>query len=118
MIGAYYTSTDTAIVGVLCLAIFGLFVWAWPRFKRDRRPGSRRDEYYRFPICRIREGDLVDLAGDPYADPHHDPNALTAFEHYRVEVIEEETIDCTVIHFNNGSFGFPPEHRLRVLKES
>lgn len=117
MLAAYYTTTGTTIAGVAILFIVGacLMFWAW--WPRSRQPGSRRDRYYRFPIYRIREGDLVDLAGDPYADPSSDPNALTAFEHFRVGEIVEETPDCTVIHFDQGSFGFPPHHRLRVLRE-
>ena len=61
----------------------------------------------------LRPGDLVDLEGDPYADPLADHPYDT--EHLTVADIVRETPYCYVVHFEGGpSVGFPPDHTLPV----
>jgi hypothetical protein len=68
-------------------------------------------------VDRVRVGDLVDLQNDRYADAQGFETGETAivesrFEFAVVESIERETPRCTVLHTSQGSFGFPPSHRL------
>lgn len=57
-------------------------------------------------------GDMIDLAGDQYADPEGD-NIAYDCEYAVVCEITRETSSCTVIHCEGGpSIGFPPEHMI------
>lgn len=66
-------------------------------------------------ISELEVGDLVDLEGDQFADPKHD-NFLFECEYQVVAEIETETPDCTVVYFDGGAFGFPPQHIVEVQK--
>lgn len=64
------------------------------------------------PVEELQPGDLIDLEGDPYADPGR---AEIMFEsEYAVvtEAPELETADCTLVHTDAGSYGFPRGHRV------
>lgn len=73
------------------------------------------------PVTGLAVGDLIDLEGDPFADPHHtDPDhlCLHEFEYVLVGDLfgygpgELETPDCYRLDYEGGACGFPPEHRL------
>lgn len=68
----------------------------------------------KIPAFQIRAGDLVDLRGDPFADPKHD-HALFQFELAEVVEIEQETPSCVAIGFEGFDIvGFPTDHLLDV----
>ena len=59
-------------------------------------------------------GDILDLAGDLIADPDSDSPTFE-FEYVTVAAIEEEAPDCIIIDIDgDASYGFPPDHELRV----
>lgn len=63
----------------------------------------------------IRQGDIVDLYGDKYADPDEDPGKCYEFENVPViEIPVAETPNCVLIYFDGAAVGFPPEHELKV----
>lgn len=65
------------------------------------------------PVEELKPGDMIDLAGDPYADvDDEDDGRHTAleFSYAVVEGIEEETADCTVVYTDIASQGFPRGH--------
>lgn len=77
------------------------------------------------PVSALREGDLVDLEGDPYAgsvhdDPDHELCLIALeFEYCVVASIERETPVCVRVDFDNwDSVGFPPLHRVRRAARS
>jgi len=61
----------------------------------------------------IREGDMVDLQGDVFADPAGD-HVCFEFLYQTVHEAERETPSCVRIDFDNFSCGFPPSHVLEV----
>ena len=61
----------------------------------------------------LKEGDLVDLEGDGFADPDKENEAFV-YGFQRVEGSELETPECLRIDFEGVSVGFPPDHWLRV----
>jgi len=65
---------------------------------------------------KVRIGYLLDLAGDPYADPHNGgtPDHLNSFEFELAEVteVEMETADCVRIGGPGFCVGFPVDHEL------
>lgn len=71
----------------------------------------------------VQIGDLLDLAGDQFADPNG--NGLSDSGHYesfefefaRVENVARETADCIRIDTSQGSYGFPPEHLIASTLE-
>lgn len=65
-------------------------------------------------VADLTVGDLLDLAGDPYADP--DPAVVSSLEFEYVEVlgIERETAECIRVDTNVDSYGFPPNHTVTV----
>ncbi len=63
-------------------------------------------------------GDRVDLEGDTYADPKRD-NPYFEAEYVIVDGIELETPGCVRVDLEGDpSFGFPPEHQLKVRDRS
>ncbi len=63
----------------------------------------------------LLSGDLIDLAGDNYADPDNG-DAEFEFEYVVVSHVERETPDCVLVSFENGrSFGFPTNCRFQVF---
>jgi hypothetical protein len=62
-------------------------------------------------VSELRVGDLVDLEGDPYADPRRDPMNCFEFELAEVASVERETADCVAVGFEGFDVvGFPPHH--------
>jgi hypothetical protein len=119
MLAAYYTHTNSEVAGVVIIIVFALLMWVWA--KRDPKPHHEPSSYLRVPVWALKEGDMVDLEDDPYADPRTDPDPqphpIWAYEYAKVEGSEQETPDCVRIDFENGpSCGFPPEHKLRVRR--
>lgn len=70
-------------------------------------------ETHKLPVHKLTRGMMVDLEGDRYADPNSDHPEFE-FEYQPVQSIEWETTTCIVIHFDNFSCGFPPNHLLPV----
>lgn len=66
-------------------------------------------KYERVPVSALAEGDRIDLEGDKYADPQHE-HPMYPFEDAVVIGVEPETENCTVIHIEGESIGFPPSH--------
>lgn len=72
-------------------------------------------------VTDLRVGDLVDLEGDPYADPGHgNPDHHCGYEFELTHVGdlfgdrpgEHETANCYRLDYEGGACGFPPDHRL------
>jgi len=67
------------------------------------------------PARLIRPGMVLDLAGDPYADPAG-WDARLGCEPARVARVERETPACVALDLDHGSvFGMPPDHLVRVV---
>lgn len=72
-------------------------------------------------VGQVKEGDWLDLQDDDYADPANGDqrdglgeHPFWAYEYAKVESVEHETPECTVLHFENGpSCGFPPDHMVK-----
>lgn len=66
----------------------------------------------------LREGDLVDLENDRYADPKGQSENHAAFEceYQPVRGVQVETLDCVRIDFDHDSVGFPLNHRLKIVR--
>jgi hypothetical protein len=64
-------------------------------------------------VSDLKEGDLVDLQGDKFADPNENPTFES--EYQIVESIEIESAGCIAVHFTGfDTVGFPPDHKLPV----
>lgn len=65
-------------------------------------------------IEQLQIGDLVDLAGDQYADPHRSTPWLD-YQFAEVVEIERETDYCIAVSFEGFDIvGFPPQHIVYV----
>jgi hypothetical protein len=65
-------------------------------------------------VDELREGDMVDLEGDPFADPDRSEDWL----HYEFAVVadtERETDECVRVDCLGVCFGAPPDHRVLVI---
>lgn len=64
-------------------------------------------------VVDLQSGDLIDLYGDPYADPDKDPGLC--YEYETVEVLggERETAGTYRVDHSSGSFGCPPDHQVK-----
>lgn len=66
------------------------------------------------PAREVKAGDLLNLEGDPYADPKRD-NALFECEYVEVAFVEQETPECVLMGIEGFDWvGFPTEHPLKV----
>ena len=68
------------------------------------------------PVEQVRAGDLVELAGDEYADV--DGGYTNAFMEFGVVLHDayRETPECTTLHIEDiDLFGFPTGHLIRVM---
>jgi hypothetical protein len=66
------------------------------------------------PVSMLRVGDLVDLAGDPFADPESDNISLEC-EYAVVCEVAREADDCIAVGFEGFDVvGFPPDHIVWV----
>lgn len=71
----------------------------------------------KLPAFQILAGDMIDLEGDPYADPNHD-NSLLECELIEVDAVEDEGGGCIAIYFDGfDAVGFPRNHLLTVTRE-
>jgi hypothetical protein len=67
------------------------------------------------PASELRPGDLVDLEGDPFADPDR-ANVSLASEFQRVATVDRETPNCVAVGFEGfDAVGFPAGHHVRVV---
>lgn len=63
----------------------------------------------------LKQGDLVDLEGDVYADPENNNPMFT--EYLEVENVEIETPECVLVYFEGfDAVGFPTGHTVTVKK--
>jgi hypothetical protein len=61
----------------------------------------------------LREGDYVDLEGDPFADPRRD-SAYFRYEYAMVNGVDIETPTCVCVWIDGvDAFGFPPDHIIK-----
>jgi hypothetical protein len=64
-------------------------------------------------VSDLKPGDLVDLYGDPFADPDQNPRHSHEFEYATVCEVIPETPGCVAVGFEGFDIvGFPPEHVL------
>lgn len=68
-------------------------------------------------VDRLVEGDLINLECDRYAD-NGCTDPIFPYEYARVEEIEEETPTCIRVDTQLGSYGFPPDHEVPVLRDA
>ena len=67
-------------------------------------------------VADLRVGDLVDLAGDKYADDGTN-DATLAFEYVEVVEVVQETPTCVAVGFEGFDVvGFPPDHVVKVYR--
>ncbi len=67
----------------------------------------------------IREGDVLDLEGDKYADqPSADHANNFEYEYQPVHEVERETADCIRIGGDGWLVGFPENHLLTVVVQA
>jgi hypothetical protein len=60
-------------------------------------------------------GDVLDLEGDPFADPNRDNPSLQC-EYQTVIEVESETPYCVRLAFDGLAVGFPYGHHLRYVR--
>ena len=72
--------------------------------------------YIETAVKDLKEGDLVDLEGDIYADPDHD-KPLLVDTYQEVDRLEPEGEGCICVYFVDFTCAFPPEHRVRVQRD-
>jgi hypothetical protein len=63
--------------------------------------------------CELEVGDLLDLEGDPYADPRRDIKALAETLAEVMEIMRPVP-QLVLVYFRRNVVGFPPGHQLRV----
>lgn len=75
----------------------------------------------------LKEGDMVDLdPDDPVLCLCAEGTCLECdstrvnleYEYQVVDSLEFETSDCTVVHFENHSFGFPNDRQFEIMGNS
>jgi hypothetical protein len=67
------------------------------------------------PVSSLRAGDIVDLAGDRYADPTGD-RVDFEFENVIIGAVIPEAPTCTVLCIDGvDRFGFPPDHPVKLV---
>lgn len=65
-------------------------------------------------VSDLKEGDLVDLEGDPYADPKSQ-RAVLKYMLAEVQSVEREALDCICVYFDFDAVGFSSDHLVRVV---
>ena len=63
----------------------------------------------------LTPGMLVDLEGDPYADPDHNNPGLQ-YEYAVIQHVEPETAECVAVYFDFDVVGFPLAHDVKVIR--
>lgn len=64
-------------------------------------------------VSEVKVGDMLDLEGDPHADPGRD-NIMLEHELATVLEIDHEGTGCTVLYCDGISCGFPPDHMVKL----
>lgn len=68
-------------------------------------------------VQKVKEGDIVDLEGDLFADPERDHLAL-AYDYQTVNAVDLETETCVVLWIEGfDAVGFPKGHCVRKMVE-
>lgn len=71
-------------------------------------------------VDQLEVGDLLDLEGDPIADPHRshgeDSTDPWTFEYAEVQEIDVESRQCIGVYTTQGAFGFPHDHLVEVYE--
>lgn len=65
------------------------------------------------PVLELQAGDMLDLEGDPHADPDGD-DAQLAHEYATVESVEREGDTVVIVHTDVTSVAFPVGHYVPV----
>ncbi len=68
------------------------------------------------PVERVKTGDLIELAGDRYADP--DGERVMAMKEFGIVLHDayRETPECTTLHIEDDDlYGFPTGHLIRIM---
>ena len=75
------------------------------------------DPPLRLPASEIKPGHILDLEGDPFADPDDDDEHSNSFEFEYAHVWEatRETEDCVALGGDSWFVGFPPDHLMTVV---
>lgn len=73
------------------------------------------DVFVLTPVEELREGDLVDLEGDPFADTSDEAHSILQYSLVQVEKVEQETAECTAVWFEHDAVGFPHGHQVKKL---
>jgi len=94
----------------------------WAYCDNEIEPGDLRGEPLEestqiIAIKDLKAGDVLDLEGDPIADPSH-TNVLLENEFQVVDEIEAETTACTVVYCQDFSCGFQSNHLVKVIRRA
>lgn len=65
----------------------------------------------------LKEGNQIDLYGDPYADPNKDPAKCLEFEYSTVEHVENDDGGVIVHTTEDGSYRFPVGHEVSTRQD-
>ena len=67
------------------------------------------------PVKYLKPGDVLDLQYDIVADPHGNV-IYFEFEYVTIDDIDRETDACVAVCIANvDTFGFPPDHLVKVV---
>ncbi len=64
-------------------------------------------------VKNLKEGMIVDLEGDEFADPCNN-NVLLQHLYQEVHDVVRETPNCLLVYFDFDAVGFPPDHEVFV----
>jgi hypothetical protein len=64
----------------------------------------------------IEVGYMLDLEGDPYADPPDNSTNMLEYMYVEAAKVVHETPECTVIYIDGyDAVGFPANHEIEVV---
>jgi len=66
-------------------------------------------------VKNLKDGDIIDLEGDRFAFNEDDFSDVLSYLYLEVFGIENETPECTRVDTDLHSYGFPPNHKVRLI---